>query len=68
MVSPSPLKKDLKPRTHERIGLRAYEMKGRKEKAQPVKIRKSKGVQWEELGQDPQRLPGVRDPRDVQHR
>ena len=39
MVGPNPLKR-FKPKTHEGIGLRAYEMKGRKEKAQ---IRKSKG-------------------------
>ena len=44
MVCPSPLKKDLKPRTQERTCLRAHEMKGRKEKAQPVKIKKSRGV------------------------
>ena len=44
MVSPIPLKKDLKPRTQERTCLRAHEMKGRKEKAQPVKIKKSRGV------------------------
>ena len=42
MVSPSPLKKDLKPRTHERIGLRAYETKGKKEKA-PCQDQKIKG-------------------------
>ena len=41
---PSPSKKDSKPRTHERAGLKSHEMKGRKEKAQPVKIRKSKEV------------------------
>ena len=38
-----------------------------KKKAQPVKIRKSKKVQWEELGQDIQRLLGAWDPQDVQH-
>ena len=42
MVSPSPSKKDLKPRTHERIGLRAYETKGKKEKA-PCQDQKIKG-------------------------
>ena len=60
-------KKDLKPKTHERIGLRAHETEGIKEKAQPIKIRKSKEVQWEELGWDTQRLLGARDPRNVQH-
>ena len=45
-------KKDLKPITHERTGLRAHETEGRKEKTQPVKIRKSKKVQWVELGWD----------------
>ena len=42
MVNPNPLKR-FKPKTHEGIGLRAHEMKGRKEEAQPTKIRKSKG-------------------------
>jgi len=42
MVGPNPLK-IFKPKTHEGIGLRAHEMKGRKEEAQPAKIRKSKG-------------------------
>jgi len=60
-------KKDLKPKTHKRTGLRAHETKGRKEKAQPVKIRKSKKVQWEELGRDTQKLPRARDPRNLQH-
>ena len=49
-------KKDLKPITHERTGLRAHETEGRKEKTQPVKIRKSKKVQWVELGWDTQIL------------
>ena len=52
MVSPSPLKKDLKPRTHKRIGLRAYETNGRKEKAQLVKIkneRESSGKNWAKI-------------------
>ena len=38
------IKKDLKPKTHERTGLRAHEVEGRKEKPQPAKIRKSKRV------------------------
>ena len=38
---PKSIKKDLKPRTHKGIGLR--KTKERKEEAQPVKIRKSKG-------------------------
>ena len=44
-------------------------MKRREErkKAQLVKIRKSKKVQWKELGQDIQKLPRAWDPRDVQH-
>ena len=42
MVDPNPLKR-FKPKTHEGIGLRAHETKGRKEEAQPAKIRKSKG-------------------------
>lgn len=41
MVGPNPLKR-FKPKTHERIGLKAHETKGRKEKTQPAKIRKSK--------------------------
>ena len=36
MVSP----KDLKPKTHEGTGLRAYEMKGGKKKAQPIQNQK----------------------------
>ena len=36
-------KKDEKPRTHKRTGLRAHETKGRKEKAQPIKDQKIKG-------------------------
>ena len=43
MVGPKSIKKLCKPKTHEGIGLRAYETKGRKEKAQPAKIRKLKG-------------------------
>ena len=43
IVGPKSIKKRCKPKTHEGIGLRAYEMKGRKEKAQPAKIKKSKG-------------------------
>ena len=42
MVGPNQLK-IFKPKTHEGLGLRANEMKGRKEEAQPAKIRKSKG-------------------------
>ena len=42
MVDPNPLKR-FKPKTHEGIGFRAHETKGRKEEAQPAKIRKSKG-------------------------
>ena len=34
MASP----KDLKPKIHEKIGLRAHKTKGRKKKAQPAKI------------------------------
>ena len=55
-------KKDLKPKTHKRTGLRAHEIEGRKEKVQSIKIRKSKKVQWEELSRDTQKLPRARDP------
>ena len=41
MVGPNPLKR-FKPKTHEGIGLRAHETKGRKEKVQPANFRKSK--------------------------
>ena len=37
MVGPNPLK-IFKPKTHEWIGLRVHETKGRKKKAQPAKI------------------------------
>ena len=48
MVSPSPLKKYLKPKTHEGTGLKAHEAEGRKEKALPTKInkRESSGKNW----------------------
>ena len=42
MLGPNPLKR-FKPKTHEGIGFRAHETKGRKEEAQSAKIRKSKG-------------------------
>ena len=42
MVGPNPLNR-FKPKTHEGIDLGAHETKGRKEEAQPAKIRKSKG-------------------------
>ena len=38
------IKKDLKPKTYKGTGLRAHEVEGRKKKAQPAKIKKSKGV------------------------
>ena len=40
---PKSIKKDLKPKTREGIGLRAHETKGRKKKAQPPKIKRSIG-------------------------
>jgi len=49
----------LKPRTHERTGLRAYETEGRKEKVQPIKIRKSRkssGKNWARIPRSCQRL------------
>ena len=55
-------KKDLKPITHGRTGLRAHEIEGRKEEAQPIKIRKSKKIQKEELGWDTKKLPRAQDP------
>ena len=42
MVGPNPLNR-FKHKTHEGIDLGAHETKGRKEEAQPAKIRKSKG-------------------------
>ena len=49
MVGPNPLK-IFKPKTHEGIGLGAHETKGRKEEAQPAKIRKSKGSPMIRIG------------------
>jgi len=49
MVDSNPLKR-FKPKTHEGIGLRAHKTKGRKEEAQPAKIRKSKGSPMIRIG------------------
>ena len=59
------LSKIFKPKTHEGIGLRAHEMKGRKEEAQPAKIRKSKGSPVIRTGL---RYPGIaRSSRSLGH-
>ena len=49
MVGLNPLKR-FKPKTHEGIGLRAHETKGRKKEAQPAKIEKSKGSPMVRIG------------------
>ena len=62
MVSPSPLKKYLKPKTHEGTGLKAHEAEGRKEKALPTKIKKGSLVERTEPGY-PEATKGSRSSR-----